>query len=823
MKVIAKKKRSNPSNPNLGYLEPMLKFDEREGKFVSVDRGDFPNDGEIFIIKSYDILDQDFHEGELFLVEDIKVNETSYDKDRVGSCYYTATNSNVHRISKWKYLPIYEGDIDFERRSAKNISSIENGLAFFVKNGNHIFGPFTNDIVTLSAITTEYFDFESGDIDEETIIVEYLLDKQDFISKYNVDTISNAISSGYVTDLTILYQTSPEEVIYFGSKEKLIEWGKKTFSAKLNLSERSILDKIKDNIVIPELSSQADRQKIELFKKYIGETGTWLNIELPKYFDEYLSSESGSTYVVKFLEDNKESFFAKYRQDEIAEKDLNIRQKTEQLEELTQRMKEIEGHLANKEDEVFKQVPDDQKVKIKEIILNLETRDLLLKYYDENQSIENLREELIKLKGTNEYLDGEIKDKESKRSTLEKAIKNIKSEIFDEKEFAKKVIDAKIYTDLLNNIDPSQSGNSEDTSINLKPVSINRSEFSSKQFVEEILLRLEKNNRKVSYNDLVNYLVLINQNFLTVFAGLPGVGKTSLVEKLATVMGLVANDRYLKIPVARGWTSSKDLIGYFNPLTKKYQSSKTELYGFLKRCEADVKKSLEVPSIVLLDEANLSPMEHYWSDFLTLSDFDYSRVVKTMDSENIQFGQGLRFIATINYDHTTELLSDRLISRAPIVRLHSLEYTIEESSSGEEFRVSDALSQVQFNNYLNRGSQRDYFKGDVKNKFDSIVKTLQEDDNGWGQPIIIGMRKYRAVERFCSVAGALMEDQNKFTALDYAVNQYILPLINGRGDSYAKRLIELKERLQGLPQSLSCVTKIIKIGGDNFKNYKFFS
>ena len=81
---------------------------------------------------------------------------------------------------------------------------------------------------------------------------------------------------------------------------------------------------------------------------------------------------------------------------------------------------------------------------------------------------------------------------------------------------------------------------------------------------------------------------------------------------------------YLEIACAKGWTSSKDLIGFFNPLTGKFQPAKTKLK------EALEKSSLysNAPYVVLLDEANLSPMEHYWSDFIKLADTNYSRKIK---------------------------------------------------------------------------------------------------------------------------------------------------------------------------------------------------
>lgn len=818
MKVIAKKSRPAPSNSMLGYIQPILKYDEAEQGFKKVSGVvDFPNDGEIFVIKGYNFIDTEFDHDELFELDDVKINDNNYDESRAGSCYYTVTNANPRRINRWQYIPIFETEFDLNKRSAKNINS-SNGAAFFIKNEEYLYGPFTYDIVTLSALTIEYFDIDT--FSENNSIEEFLVDNQDFIFKYDINSLSTIIVDNYVTDLHLLFDKKPVDTIYFGTKDKIIEWGKRVFSSKLNASDRLILDKLKD-VDLPSSTNTTEKQKIDLFKKYLGETNTWLNIELPKYFEDYLASTAGSIHIDKYLEDNKESFFSKYRQDEIIEKDNSIKKRAEQLDDLKQRIQEYENQLTVQEDKTFEGIDEEEKSKLKLIISEEETRKLLLKYYDENRSLDVAKEEFVKLENKKEYLDEQVIKLDRRLETLQNAIKNVKSEIFEEKEFAKKVIDAKIYTDLLNNIDPSLSEDNSARRPEINNVIYSKSELNTKQFIDEVKNRLEKSNRKVSYNDLANYLVLINQNFLTVLAGLPGVGKTSLIEKLATSLGAYHNNRYLKIPVSRGWTSSKDLLGYFNPLTKKYQSSKTDLYDFLIRCEYDSKNGIEVPSLILLDEANLSPMEHYWSEFLTLSDFDYKRSIRTTDKESIQFGSGVRFLATINYDHTTEVLSDRLLSRAPVVKLNAVDYQLDDAPEDDTTFV-DMYTMNQFNSYLNKGAQSTYFKGDIKNKFDSIVKTLQDEDNGYGQPLIIGMRKYKSVEKYCSVAGNIMDDPNKFMALDYAVNQYILPLINGRGDSYVKRLTELKEKLQGLPQSLKCVNKIIQVGNENYKNYKFF-
>ena len=83
-----------------------------------------------------------------------------------------------------------------------------------------------------------------------------------------------------------------------------------------------------------------------------------------------------------------------------------------------------------------------------------------------------------------------------------------------------------------------------------------------------------KAHRGVSSNDIANYLICITQGFITTFAGEPGTGKTSLCNILAKALGLVADApqrRFVDISVERGWSSHKDFIGYYNPLSKKME------------------------------------------------------------------------------------------------------------------------------------------------------------------------------------------------------------------------------------------------------------
>jgi energy-coupling factor transporter ATP-binding protein EcfA2 len=104
-----------------------------------------------------------------------------------------------------------------------------------------------------------------------------------------------------------------------------------------------------------------------------------------------------------------------------------------------------------------------------------------------------------------------------------------------------------------------------------------------------------------------NYLTLIRSNDLVILAGDSGSGKTNLVQSFAKAVGGVSKI----IPVKPNWTSSEDLLGYYNPLEKKYLAT-----PFLEAL-VEAQQHPEVPYFICLDEMNLARVEYYFADFLS--------------------------------------------------------------------------------------------------------------------------------------------------------------------------------------------------------------
>lgn len=126
--------------------------------------------------------------------------------------------------------------------------------------------------------------------------------------------------------------------------------------------------------------------------------------------------------------------------------------------------------------------------------------------------------------------------------------------------------------------------------------------------VKYIQAYLRNNDIYYTRDVLGNFLALLRTNDLIVLAGDSGSGKTNLVNSVARAIG----GKAVIIPVKPNWTSSEDLLGYYNPLEKKYIST-----PFLDAL-IDASRQPDVPFLICLDEMNLARVEYYFADFLSL-------------------------------------------------------------------------------------------------------------------------------------------------------------------------------------------------------------
>lgn len=349
-----------------------------------------------------------------------------------------------------------------------------------------------------------------------------------------------------------------------------------------------------------------------------------------------------------------------------------------------------------------------------------------------------------------------------------------------------------------------------------------------KEVVSEMGRRLTGEKRNLSSWQVANLLISTQQSFITFLAGMPGVGKTSLARFLASTQEISSN-RLTEIAVGRGWTAQKDLIGFYNPLISRFQPSNTGLYAFLIALsgEVDAKAAAAAMAYVLLDEANLSPIEHYWSTFMGMADGGRNEL--QLGDKIVRIPEHLRFVATINYDSTTELLSPRVVDRAPIILIEnddvdSLGVVSQAGQPSASSAVSFPLAASTMEDLFGNTKVKHELQSDELAAFELVRNILCNNDRAQGMPVQISRRKIHAIEQYCAKAGAIMNVDNSLFALDLAIMQHVLPLVRGTGAAFAKRLALLLRELEnkGLDLSAKRVRTMIVFGEDNVHNYDFF-
>lgn len=344
-------------------------------------------------------------------------------------------------------------------------------------------------------------------------------------------------------------------------------------------------------------------------------------------------------------------------------------------------------------------------------------------------------------------------------------------------------------------------------------------DLSAEQVVSILLKKMNEAGRSINKDDAYNYLISVFQNYITVFAGEPGTGKTSLCKLLAKSLGLY-DDRFAEILVERGWTSSKDLIGYYNPLTKDIEETQPAFSNCMKQLTREnAENVVKAPYFVLLDEANLSPIEYYWSHFNFFADDPSKQKITYSDGTEYSFGTELRFLATINYDQTTADLSPRFLDRAWVISMSSVPVDSIVSSLSDDTMVSnggEVISLDVLNKLFDWKNVKDKKMNQItKTRLDRIIDKMKEGNH------TISPRSIHAIMHYYLVAEGYMS--SKEVALDFAISQKILPCINGNGKQYGEFLKDLMNicKENQLNKSANIIAKIIERSEHEF--YGFFS
>ena len=335
------------------------------------------------------------------------------------------------------------------------------------------------------------------------------------------------------------------------------------------------------------------------------------------------------------------------------------------------------------------------------------------------------------------------------------------------------------------------------------------------ELLDTIHGRLVAMGHQIGRDETANALTALITSPLTVLAGLPGVGKTSLVTRLAQALGMAPHAQFLTVRVPRGWRGRHDVIGYANPITGDFEEAPTGIYPFLRLHE---ERDVGVPGWILFDEANLSPPEHYLSEWLGLMDEDGDRTLLTgRPGERLTVPKHVRLVFTTNQDHTVEALSPRLLDRAAVVVVRASNRIADDVApvaAAVGSPSADALER------LLAHVPSELPDADRKH-LDHLIERMGDDDPKYGRATHVSIRKRSLVKRHALTLRDMLGRGAGATPLDFAVATHLIPLLRGSGANYRNRLETLESHLGQMRQAHTLLKRVIAIGAERFDEYDF--
>lgn len=280
---------------------------------------------------------------------------------------------------------------------------------------------------------------------------------------------------------------------------------------------------------------------------------------------------------------------------------------------------------------------------------------------------------------------------------------------------------------------------------------------------------------------------------LIILEGLSGTGKSSLPRYFASFLG---EDAFFA-PVQATWRDRTSLLGYYNDFSRTFDET-----DFLKR----LYRASYVPdeiNLMVLDEMNLSRIEYYFADFLSVLEYPSSdwkvhlmqlpysfEAPKHIEEGKVIIPENTFFIGTANKDDSTYTITDKVYDRAITIDFSDRNEPFE--PEGEDLPIR--LSYPALNELFVSAQNRD----DLKMTGEDIRRFRQLADFTYAAfDITFGNRIMNQIDLFVPVFIAC--GGTKEEALDFMFSGKILRKLEGRFEDYIRQgLEELKNTILSL-------------------------
>jgi len=328
--------------------------------------------------------------------------------------------------------------------------------------------------------------------------------------------------------------------------------------------------------------------------------------------------------------------------------------------------------------------------------------------------------------------------------------------------------------------------------------------------VEQLADGLDSRGLIVTVPELANFYLALKASPLVFLVGVAGTGKSLLPRVFAELTGAL----FRRVGVKPQWADDSDLFGYTPSLSRD-----TFVPGEFTKALLEAKGDGSKLSIVLLDETNLAPVEHYFSEFLSVTETQ-RRVGGTLITDSfaldlpkppegstdpfaqfrgLQLPPNVRVVGTANMDETTRPFSPKVLDRAFSIELRDIDLESFPSQSASDFRPEQfaalAARILEPTNPLTEAEVYEAFPS-LSQCVGQLLEEMRNILNGGRISFAYRTRKAVLLYLWNWKNDGLETVLSLDKAFDYCVLQKVLPKITGSGDDLATALGQLEDWLR---------------------------
>jgi 5-methylcytosine-specific restriction protein B len=289
---------------------------------------------------------------------------------------------------------------------------------------------------------------------------------------------------------------------------------------------------------------------------------------------------------------------------------------------------------------------------------------------------------------------------------------------------------------------------------------------------------------------------LISKPFV-ILSGLSGSGKTKLAQSF--VKWICEKDiQYKIIPVGADWTNREPLLGYPNGLKiEEYITPDSGVIHLL--LEALKAENQKKPYFLILDEMNLSHVERYFADFLSIMESNDTiklytgKERKSLDGVKIPFEiswpSNVFVIGTVNIDETTYMFSPKVLDRANVIEFRITEIEIKnflDKPQKPELEKLKSQGASMAESFLEMAKSKKVVTNEtVTSEFVKFFNELKMVGAEFG---------YRSASEMMLLITKLKELEESIEddqCIDIAIMQKLLPKLHGSRSKLVKVLVRL--------------------------------